>query len=29
VVELCEAINQSGQVVLACEHLLVVKRARV
>jgi len=28
VVELCEAFNQTGQVVLACEHLLVVKRAR-
>ena len=26
VVELCEAFNQNGQVVLACEHLLVVKR---
>ncbi len=28
VVELCEALNQNGQVVLACEHLLVVKRSR-
>jgi acyl dehydratase len=26
VVELCETFNQSGEIVLACEHLLVVKR---
>ncbi|MEO8657205.1 MAG: MaoC/PaaZ C-terminal domain-containing protein [Bryobacteraceae bacterium] len=26
VVELCEAFNQRGEVVLACEHLLVVSR---
>jgi acyl dehydratase len=26
VVELCEAINQRGEVVLACEHLLLVAR---
>lgn len=26
VVELCEAFNQHGQMVLACEHLLMVKR---
>lgn len=26
VVELCEVFNQRGQVVLACEHLLMVKR---
>jgi acyl dehydratase len=26
VVELCEAINQRGEVVLACEHLLLVER---
>ena len=26
VVELCEAINQRGETVLACEHLLIVKR---
>lgn len=29
VVELCEAFNQRGEVVLACEHLLVVKRREV
>ena len=26
VVELCEAFNQRGEVVLACEHLLMVER---
>ena len=26
VIELCEAINQRGEVVLACEHLLLVER---
>ena len=26
VVELCEVFNQRGEVVLACEHLLLVKR---
>jgi len=26
VVELCEVLNQSGETVLACEHLLAVKR---
>ena len=26
VVELCEVLNQTGATVLACEHLLMVKR---
>ena len=26
VVELCEVVNQRGDIVLACEHLLLVKR---
>jgi acyl dehydratase len=29
VVELCEVTNQSGHTVLACEHLLMVKRRSV
>jgi len=29
VVELCEALNQRGEVVLACEHLLMVARRQV
>lgn len=29
VVELCEVFNQHGQVVLACEHLLMVKKREV
>jgi len=28
VVELCQAVNQRGETVLACEHLLMVKRRR-
>jgi acyl dehydratase len=29
VVELCEVFNQKGQVVLACEHLLLTKKKNV
>lgn len=28
VIELCEVFNQSNQIVLACEHLIMVTRAR-